>query len=125
MTGYSSSNEQSNDEGLSLKEAGRWVSLLDEAKWELSWQAAGAIFRAQLTVEDWTKMISGVRDNLGLVLSRSHIGTRRISDLKSVPKLEHIELQFQTEFNNKAEALETIVLTSEDGRWNVNGYFIR
>lgn len=34
-------------------------------------------------------------------------------------------VRFQTAFDKKASAVETITLTAEDDKWKVAGYFIR
>lgn len=38
---------------------------------------------------------------------------------------DYAVVQFNSTFKNKAKAVETVVMTAEDGKWQVAGYFIR
>jgi hypothetical protein len=63
---------------------------------------------------------------LGAVKSRSKASATYTKTLPGAPDGEYVVLQFNSSYHNKAEALETVVVTLDtDGQWRVGGYFIR
>jgi hypothetical protein len=41
------------------------------------------------------------------------------------PDGEHVIIQFQTSYENKQEAVETVTPMMDEGEWRVSGYFIK
>jgi len=42
------------------------------------------------------------------------------------PDGEYVVIQFETKFENKEKAIETITpMKGEDGKWHVSGYFVK
>lgn len=105
--------------------ARKWVGLLDAGQWDASWQAAAAMFKTQLTSAQWTTTIQSVRQPLGRVSSRALQSAMQTKTLPGAPAGDYQVLQFQTRFAGKPDAVETIVLSRENGGWRVSGYFIR
>ena len=105
--------------------ARHWVGLLDDGRWDASWQAAGSTFRTQLTSAQWAETIQPVRQPLGRAASRTLQSTARTTTLPGAPAGDYQVLQFQTRFANKSDAIETVVLSREQQGWYVDGYFIR
>lgn len=97
-----------------------WLALVDDGKWEESWNAAGQTFRDPNTLEGWTSISTAVRPPLGEVLSRE---TGNQVDVPAPPTGYRV-IQFRTAFANKAPAIETVSLQREDGVWRVVGYYI-
>ncbi|MDP3404474.1 MAG: DUF4019 domain-containing protein [Brevundimonas sp.] len=102
-----------------------WLALLDRGDWGGSWGAAGALFRGQVSVEDWTTSVRAVRDPLGAVVSRTPQGGERTASLPGAPAGDYWILQYRTAFANRNGAAETVILVREGGGWKVIGYFIR
>jgi DNA-binding CsgD family transcriptional regulator len=98
----------------------QWLSLVDAGNWQSSWQSTGESFRRLNTVELWTSVSLKVRTPLGSVVSRELIS----EDDVPTPPMGNIIVKFRTSFANKADALETLALSSEDGGWKVVGYYI-
>jgi DNA-binding CsgD family transcriptional regulator len=105
--------------------ARKWVALLDAGRWDASWRAAAAVFKAQLTSSQWATTIQSVRQPLGRVSSRALQNVTQTRTLPGAPAGDYQVLQFQTRFATKADAVETVVLSREKGEWRVSGYFIR
>jgi DNA-binding CsgD family transcriptional regulator len=98
----------------------QWLALVDAGDWQSSWEATGESFRKLNTVQIWTSASLKVRTPLGAVLSRQLLTEDRVP----TPPNGNIIVQFRTSFVSKADALETLALSREDGTWKVVGYFI-
>jgi hypothetical protein len=120
-----SASEQKTAEPLpEVTAATRWVKLIDAARWEDSWDAAGALFKSRITSPHWASTIEGVREPFGAVSSRSLTDITKASSLPGAPDGQYEILKFQTSFAHKKDAIETVVLAHEASGWKVDGYFI-
>lgn len=109
--------------GLGAAEA--WVALVDQAKWAESWQAAAAMFRERVTEARWAAMVTPVRQPLGAVVSRNFQSVVESKTLPGAPDGDYEILKFQTNFAQRSDSIETIILVREGSGWRVAGYFIR
>lgn len=109
----------------SIRAAKAWVLLLDQEHWSESWDAAGILFKSQIQKERWASMIQPVRQPLGQLSSRSILSATRTSSLPGAPSGDYEIVEFRTNFAQKREAVETIVLAREGSDWKVTGYFIK
>jgi hypothetical protein len=67
-----------------------------------------------------------VRKPLGKLISRSIKDATHTTSLPGAPDGEYVVIQFQTSFENKKSAIETITpMMDPDGVWRVSGYFIK
>lgn len=107
------------------KAAAAWLKLVDAQRWEQSWQAAGTMFRSQLTATQWTAAVAPVRKPLGPVSKRALLSGTKHSSLPGAPAGEYEKVEFKTDFANKKEAVETLFLAREGSGWKVIGYFVR
>lgn len=103
----------------------QWLDLIDSKKYAASWEAAAKLFITNVTLEQWEKGAEGVRAPLGKVISRKLIGARYLTEMPGAPDGEYVMVQYQTEFENKKEATETVVPLVEDGSWKVSGYHVK
>ena len=102
-----------------------WLALVDAIQYEASWQAAASLFRTQVAVSDWVKAVTAARSPLGNTGKRELLSATYKSSLPGAPDGEYVVLQFQTNFENKARAVETITPMLDAGTWRVSGYYIR
>lgn len=103
-----------------------WLEKLDARDYAATWQSAASTFKAALSVEAWQQASRPVLEPLGAVKSRSKASATYTKTLPGAPDGEYVVLQFNSSYHNKAEALETVVVTLDtDGQWRVGGYFIR
>lgn len=105
--------------------AKEWLKIVDVGEYVESWQKSDAFFKSQLTQTEWSVALTGVRTPLGQVKSRSELGAKEYSSLPGVPDGEYLVIQFQTEFQNKKSATETLTLSKSSGDWLPVGYFIK
>lgn len=103
-----------------VQSAQQWLERGDAADWRGSWAATGASFRKVNSLALWTSVSEKVRVPLGAVVSRTLISAEEVP----TPPEGNFVVKFRTRFANKADAVETIALTREDGTWKVVGCYI-
>jgi hypothetical protein len=103
-----------------------WLAIVDQGRHAQSWDEAAPGFKAAVTKDQWLQALGSVRTPLGSCLSRKPLARRLVESLPGAPKGPYVVIQFTTEFQKKAGAVETITpALGADGRWRVSGYFIR
>lgn len=102
-----------------------WLALVDSQKYAESWAEAGSMFRANIKQEQWVEAVTKARQPLGKLLSRKHLNTTTTTSLPGAPDGDYAVLQFQTTFENKAQAVETLTVVMENGKYRSVGYFIK
>jgi DNA-binding CsgD family transcriptional regulator len=100
--------------------ARQWLTLIDQGRWDESYQATGASFRKNNTAKVWADVSEQVRVPLGAVVSRTFLSHQNLP----APPHGYEVVKFRTRFANKAEAIETVTLDREEGRWRVVGVMI-
>ena len=100
--------------------------LVDAGDYEESWREAAALFRGAVSEEDWKKAIVGARQPLGKRLSRKVKSRTFQESLPGAPDGKYVVLEFDTSFENKKTAVETVTpMQDPDGAFRVSGYFIK
>jgi hypothetical protein len=113
-------------EDLAEKSALAWLALVDARNYEESWKEAASLFRGAVSQEDWKKMMAGTRQPLGKTVSRKVKSRTYKESLPGAPDGKYVVLEFDTSFENKKSAVETVTPMQEsDGAFRVSGYFIR
>jgi len=106
--------------------ANSWLALADGARYGPSWDAAASPFKAAVTKDQWEKALAGVRSPLGAVKARKVKTATFSRTLPGAPAGEYVVIQFESRFENKASATETVTpMLDKDGTWRVSGYFIK
>jgi hypothetical protein len=109
-----------------LPSAEAWLTLVDEGKYADSWNEAAAYFKGAVKKEKWEEMLKAVRKPLGEVISREVKSESYHTSLPGAPDGEYVVIQFETSFENKKSAIETVTpMLDKDGKWRVSGYFIK
>jgi len=103
-----------------------WLAVVDKGDYTASYEEAASIFKLAVTKEDWLQKVRTARNPLGKVISRKLKGTQYKTSLPGAPDGEYVVIQYDTSFENKRSAVETITPTlDKDAQWRVSGYFIR
>jgi hypothetical protein len=70
--------------------------------------------------------MKSVREPLGTVKSRKLQSAKYSTTLPGAPDGEYVVLKYDTSFEKKDSAVETITMAlDKDGKWRVVGYYIR
>jgi hypothetical protein len=120
ISSFVSANESSGSAA-----AKEWLKIVDAGNYTESWQKSDSFFQSQLSQSKWDTALKGVRTPLGKVNSRAELGVKEYAALPGVPEGEYLVIQFQTDFQNKKSATETLTLSKSSGQWLPVGYFIK
>ena len=113
-------------EKAAVTAAGAWLSLVDEGNYAESWNQAAGLFRAAVTKEQWQNTVKAVKVPLGKVVIRKLRLKQYTKTLPGAPDGEYVVIQYETTFENKKSAIETITpMLDKDGKWRVSGYYIK
>jgi hypothetical protein len=103
-----------------------WLELVDAERYGDSWDEAAAFVRGAVSKEDWGRSIGGARRPLGDVVSRTVKSRTYTETLPGAPDGRYVVIQYDTVFENKRRAVETITpMMDPDGEWRVSGYYIK
>jgi hypothetical protein len=113
-------------EKAAVTAAGAWFSLVDEGNYAESWNQAAGLFKAAVTKEQWQNTVKAVKVPLGKVVVRKLKPKQYTKTLPGAPDGEYVVIQYETTFENKKSAIETITpMLDKDGKWRVSGYYIK
>jgi hypothetical protein len=113
-------------EDLAQAAAESWLKLTDGGNGAASWEQAAKLFKGAVTKEQWAHALAGVRPPLGKLISRKVTSRQYTEKLQGAPDGKYVVIQYETVFEKKASAVETITpMLDPDGVWRVSGYFIR
>jgi hypothetical protein len=103
-----------------------WLKLIDADDARASWAAAATLFRRAVPEQQWTQALEAARGPLGHLESRHLTKAQPATTLPGAPDGEYVVFQFDTVFEHKRAAVETVTPMREaDGQWRVSGYFVR
>ena len=112
-------------EALAVTAATTWLSLLDKKQYKQSWEETAILFRSKVTTREWEKTIADVRSPFGALISRKVKAKIFTTTLPGVDEGEYVVIQFQSQFQNRKEVLETVTPMLDDGKWRVSGYYAK
>lgn len=106
--------------------ASEWLALTDAGSYGASWDKAAPAFQNAINKPGWEKALGNVRAPLGTVKARRLASAHYTHSLPGAPDGDYYVLQFATQFEHKATAVETVTpMKAADGHWRVSGYFIK
>lgn len=106
--------------------ARQWLELIDLGKIDESWESAAGYFKRAVTRDQWRQSMSAVRAPLGDLVTRELESSTYATTLPGAPDGEYVVIQFDTSFERKKQAVETVTpMRDADGVWRVSGYYIK
>ncbi len=106
--------------------ANTWLHLVDSGQYAESWKEASAMVRAAVPEQEWAEKLQAARKPLGALVTRDLKKQTYATSLPGAPDGEYVVMQFQTSFQNKKSAIETVTaMLEKDGAWRIAGYYIR
>ncbi|WP_296722444.1 DUF4019 domain-containing protein [Erythrobacter sp.] len=102
-----------------------WLALIDASDWGRAIETSGRSMRDSLSAQQLAQAVTSAREPFVAIESRTLAANAAASALPGLPAGEYLILEFGSEFSNRKDAVERVVLGKEDGRWKVIGYFIR
>jgi len=126
LIAFSTSADDSDAVAQAQVAARSWLALTDSAKYRQSWDEAASLFKGAVTKADWEKAVRGVRSPLGAMKARKVKSATFTRTLPGAPDGEYVVIEFESQFENKAAAIETVTpMHDKDGAWRVSGYYIK
>lgn len=102
-----------------------WLERADAQDYESTWRSSSAFFQSAVDMDDWRKSLKR-RYPLGSLISRDLESMEPLINPDGAPDGNYTRLIFNSSFESKISALETVILTEEaDGHWRVASYFIK
>jgi ABC-type transporter MlaC component len=121
-----SAQAQQKPEQLAQQSSDAWLAIVDSGRYANSWDEAAQLFKAAVTKDQWLSALGQVRAPQGKVLSRKLKSATYTKSLPNAPAGEYVVIQYDTNFENKPAAVETVTpMLEKDGKWRVSGYFIK
>jgi len=109
-----------------VEAANAWLAVVDQGKYDQSWETAAEYFRNAVGKEQWGKSMKAAREPLGAVKSRKVKCTEYRTKMPGATDGEYVVIQYTTAFENKESAVETVTpMLDKDKAWRVSGYFIK
>lgn len=106
--------------------AKEWLALIDGGKYMEGWENGAEYLKGAVTGEQFVSSIQGARKPLGKVVSREVKSSQFMTELPGAPDGKYVVIQFETSFENKNSATETVTpMKDTDGEWRVCGYYIK
>jgi hypothetical protein len=103
-----------------------WLALVDAGQYDESWEKAAPLFKQALTKDKWREALGAARQPLGKLVSRKLMSSSYTEHLPGAPDGRYVVLQYETVFEHKAQAVETITPAADaSGTWRVSGYYIK
>ena len=113
-------------EAAAVAAAETWLGMVDQGDFAGSWREAAEYFKNSLSQGQWDQALQAARKPLGKLVSRTVKTKTYATSLPGAPDGEYVVIEFQTSFENKKAAIETVTpMMDKDGKWRVSGYFIR
>ena len=106
--------------------AEKWLALVDASKDAESWEQMSAPFKKEVSKRKWKSTIGGIRQPLGKPVSRKLKSAEYTKELAGAPEGEYVVVRFDTAFEHKPAAVETVTLVlGQDLIWRVSSYAVK
>ena len=120
------SEPEGGDVAPAMRAADEWMALVDASDYGQSWERAALAVREAMPRVQWVVALQELRKKLGGVVRRKLRSATYAKDPPNAPPGEYVVIQYDTTFENRALAVETLTpVRQPDGSWRVSGYFIR
>jgi peptidyl-tRNA hydrolase len=104
----------------------QWLAALDAGKYADCWEQSAAAIRKTVPKANLEAALKTALQPFGKVVSRKLLAADYETSLPGAPNGEYVIMQYQTDFESKKGAIETITPTKEaDGQWRVSGYYVK
>ena len=113
------------DEQAAAVCADHFLQLIDSGQYRESWRQTDAIFKSQVAQAQWADQLQIFRPLLGVAERRTVRSVQRATSLPGASDGVYVIFQFDTHFEKKKGAIETVTMSRNGKEWLVAGYFIR
>jgi hypothetical protein len=129
LQGDTAQSTEASAKSLARSAVESWLNLMDNGKFDESWETASTMFKGAITSDKWVEAAKQSRAPMGKLISRNFASAAYQKDPVYNNKTlagEFVIEQFETSFENLKHARETVSLAKDaDGQWRTTGYFIK
>jgi hypothetical protein len=126
VAGLWASTVASKPEQAAQAAAEKWLVLVDDGKFAESWESMAPGFKDEVSQRKWKSIIADIRKPLGKLVARKLKSAEFSKELPGAPEGEYVLLKFETSFENKPAASETVTpVLGQDLIWRVTGYSVK
>jgi Protein of unknown function (DUF4019) len=113
------------EEQAAQRQALGFLSYLDAGRFADSYAYTSGLLRAKAGQPTFVQDLQRDRSPLGAKQSRKLLDSTYSTSLQGQPVGQYVVLQYNSDFANKKQAVETVVLSFENGYWRVAGWFVK
>ncbi len=103
----------------------KWLNDFNNKEYVKCWKNSSSLIHNTLTEKNFIQTFSGVRKNFGKVKSRKLVNLYPANTLPGAPDGHYVVFIFETTFEHKQHAIESMTTVFEDDRWWVAGYYVK
>jgi hypothetical protein len=108
------------------QQADAWLSLLDSARFEESWDSAAASLQQSTPRRSWVESAAAMRASLGRPRLRKLISLMETRSVPSAPAGRYVVVEYRSKFDRRPVAFESVTeMLCDDGQWRAIGYAVR
>ena len=113
-------------EQAATEAAEAWLNILDSEQYAKAMEEAARYLRDSVVKEQWEQSLKMLRERCGNLVSRKLLSKQYTAELPNAPAGQYVIIQYQTRFQNRTAAVETITpMLEKDGKWRVSGYYVK
>ena len=103
-----------------------WLKLVDDGKYDESWDTAAPSFQQAVTKPAWSQALAQARGPFEPFGERTLLGARYFETLPNAPPGPYVVIQYRTKVSGNREVIETVVpMRAGQALWRVSGYFVK
>jgi hypothetical protein len=118
-------DEHAAEEKLAESEALGFLKALDEGRYKESYDYTSNLIRSKMDSAQLAAELQKDRQPVGKLKTRKLLNMSYTTTLPNAPAGEYVVLQYQTDFEKKSAAVETMTMVFENGYWRVAGWFMK
>jgi len=121
---FHTSHVLADQESQAIDAAAPYLNLLDNGNIDGAYESMATIHKRTWIKEWWVKQNEAQREFYGQLINRSIRKTSKHDTIQRHPDGEYFKIQYESSFQNKQKAYETIDLMLDSaGHWKVTGYY--
>ena len=112
------------EERAAQREALGFLQYLDQGRYADSYAYTSAIIRSKMDAAQFAQDMKKDRAPTGAKQTRKLLNATYTTSLSGAAPGEYVVLQYNTDFTNKKDAVETLTMSFENGYWRVAGWYL-
>lgn len=128
VLGFSSlgAADDSGKEKQAAVTAEKWLKAVDSGNYTEVWAEASDVLKSAVKKEQFEDSLQSTKKAFGKLISRKEKSRTYKTSLPGAPDGEYVVLTFETSFENKKSAIETVTVQfGKNDQGKISGYYIK